>query len=464
MNWPRTLVPCAVLLAAGTAQAAEPIQLLVWGPSGQANAEAGRQLHAALPPARQTRILDSAGGFLFSFGLQEEGERPLVVDVADTPPLAYEERRRLLSRQHLVAFVPAGKEAQATRSLQRLQDLLSETGAGRPLMIFARKAEDCALAPSLECVAPGDAGPLAVVAWARRAVRPPESEPAPLVELPALRYPEPSRPLTAAAKRRLEQAHGIITASALASDQLRDALLPTVWLVPQAARADLARGASRFGGAPDLPPGMAWPRRGDRPLTFLAQLRMADLRGLDASALLPEDGWLVVFYDAEEQPWGGGEDDLAGLQVVYVDGPVSGLERRAKKGEAPPSAAPLAVHAGFSLPSALPAPIAEAFPKDSDKDMWIEWSSLRDAVALKPFATNARHHLLGHPDEIQDEMRHDLPGSPEEWVLLLQLDSDEVAGAVSWTWGDVGRLYFWIRRDDLAQRDFSKVRCLLQCS
>lgn len=468
MNRPRTLVLCAVLLAAGTAQAQvqapEPLRLLIWGPSGQANAEAGRQLHAALPTPGQTKLQDSAGGFLFSFGFEEETERPLVVEVADTPPLSYEERRRLLSRQHLVAFVPAGKEGQATRSLQRLQDLLSETGASRPLLLFARKAEDCALAPALECVAPGDAGPLAVVAWARRSARPAESEPAPMVDLPVLQYPEPARPLTAAAKKRLEQAHGIIAASSLADDQLRDSLLPTVWLAPQAAQTDLPLGASRFGGAPDLPLGLAWPRRGERPLTFLAQLRMAELRGLDASALLPEDGWLVVFYDAEEQPWGGGEDDPEGMQVVYVDGPVSRLQRRAKKGEAPPSMAPLAVHAGFSLPSELPTPLAEAFPKDSGKDLWTEWFSLRDAVALKPFANNARHHLLGHPDEIQGEMRTDLPGDPQDWVLLLQLDSEEVPGAVSWTWGDVGRLYFWIRRDDLARRDFSKVRCLLQCS
>lgn len=30
-------------------------------------------------------------------------------------------------------------------------------------------------------------------------------------------------------------------------------------------------------------------------------------------------------------------------------------------------------------------------------------------------------------------------------------------------WGDVGRLYYWIRREDLAQRRFDKVWLVLQC-
>ena len=31
-------------------------------------------------------------------------------------------------------------------------------------------------------------------------------------------------------------------------------------------------------------------------------------------------------------------------------------------------------------------------------------------------------------------------------------------------WGDVGKLYFWIRKQDLARRDFSNVWMIMQCS
>lgn len=31
-------------------------------------------------------------------------------------------------------------------------------------------------------------------------------------------------------------------------------------------------------------------------------------------------------------------------------------------------------------------------------------------------------------------------------------------------WGDAGRLYFWIKRDDLIRRDFSKCWFALRCT
>jgi uncharacterized protein YwqG len=48
-----------------------------------------------------------------------------------------------------------------------------------------------------------------------------------------------------------------------------------------------------------------------------------------------------------------------------------------------------------------------------------------------------------------------------EWELLLQLDSHENEAGMMW--GDMGRLYFWINRADLARRDFGQGWQLLQC-
>lgn len=49
----------------------------------------------------------------------------------------------------------------------------------------------------------------------------------------------------------------------------------------------------------------------------------------------------------------------------------------------------------------------------------------------------------------------------DHWNLLLQLDSDEAGPG--WMWGDVGRLCFWIRDEDLAARRFERVWMQLQC-
>jgi uncharacterized protein YwqG len=47
-----------------------------------------------------------------------------------------------------------------------------------------------------------------------------------------------------------------------------------------------------------------------------------------------------------------------------------------------------------------------------------------------------------------------------EWRLLLQIDSEQDAGML---WGDVGRIYYWIRARDLAARHLDQAWLILQC-
>ena len=56
-------------------------------------------------------------------------------------------------------------------------------------------------------------------------------------------------------------------------------------------------------------------------------------------------------------------------------------------------------------------------------------------------------------------MHRDLKGSPTDWLLLFQVDSDEVSAT---NWGDTGRIYYWIRTRDLAVGDFSQTQEILQ--
>lgn len=59
--------------------------------------------------------------------------------------------------------------------------------------------------------------------------------------------------------------------------------------------ADASLGASRVGGQPDLPSGVAWPRAGGRPMLFLAQIDCTRASLVDGCALLPRHGWLLFF-------------------------------------------------------------------------------------------------------------------------------------------------------------------------
>ena len=101
-----------------------------------------------------------------------------------------------------------------------------------------------------------------------------------------------------------------------------------------------------------------------------------------------------------------------------------------------------------------------------------------------PSGPYVAHRLLGHPDQIQLDMQaeidlasngislseykgnHDarakaMRRGAKDWRLLFQVDTDDDAGMM---WGDVGRVYFWIKSADLAERDFENVWPVLQCT
>jgi uncharacterized protein YwqG len=50
----------------------------------------------------------------------------------------------------------------------------------------------------------------------------------------------------------------------------------------------------------------------------------------------------------------------------------------------------------------------------------------------------------------------------DEYVLLLQVDSDHHALGQAAVWG-FGRLFFWITRDDLTAGRFDRCELQLQC-
>lgn len=47
-----------------------------------------------------------------------------------------------------------------------------------------------------------------------------------------------------------------------------------------------------------------------------------------------------------------------------------------------------------------------------------------------------------------------------DWHLLLQIDSDDDTGMM---WGHAGRIYYWIREQDLMVRVFDEAWLILQC-
>jgi uncharacterized protein YwqG len=69
-------------------------------------------------------------------------------------------------------------------------------------------------------------------------------------------------------------------------------------------------------------------------------------------------------------------------------------------------------------------------------------------------------HRSGVPEICQKPHRAALGAGAVQWRLLLQVDSDQDAGML---WGDVGRIYYWIRAQDLAARRLGQAWLILQC-
>ncbi len=221
---------------------------------------------------------------------------------------------------------------------------------------------------------------------------------------------------------------------------------------------------SRIGGLPNLPEGCDWPVDDEgKPLAFLCQIAFPELPALARELGYPETGALFFFYCQDQSVWGFDPKDFPKWRVIYT-------------ADLPVTAAPRAPSAGLAaddlfppMPLGFSTAMTRAYDLDEDDDS-------EDGDGL-------RHMMGGYPDVIQNPMEEEcqlassgvylgdpkayqstealaLRQEPNDWTLLLQLDSDEEVGMM---WGDAGRVYFWIRRADLAKRDFSRVWMILQC-
>src|SRR6266571_4078993 len=228
-------------------------------------------------------------------------------------------------------------------------------------------------------------------------------------------------------------------------------------------------GSSKLGGAPDLPVGEAWPALSGRPLAFIAQFRMDEASRYDSERLLPREGMMWFFYDANEQPWGE-PAERGGWRAIYRNVNMSALEEAELPAALPEECRFVPRRAQFSPESTLRAYESydiQALELDED-----EVEAYTELVGGLGGDDTGRHRLLGHPDVIQNEMETqceqasrapyymyseegqrpaklaELAERARQWRLLLQIDSEDAAGM---QWGDVGRLYYWGRADSLRE-------------
>lgn len=248
-------------------------------------------------------------------------------------------------------------------------------------------------------------------------------------------------------------------------------------------------GASRIGGLPDLPPGTAWPRLDGVPLSFLAQIDLAEVRGYPGAEALPPAGLLSFFHDAsgranvdEHGKWAWPVRHRGGVQVlhlVFKPGDAAELVRTAA-----PDDRELQIFPVYEV-----RPVSERMMPAMESPFYeaLDPASVHDAAWYARFARAAgldesdperpAHRLLGYTSELQGDpyLQAHLYASGQDfgedwqregareralqreatrWRLLLQIDSEPGNTLLN---QDGGFFYFMIHEDDLAAGRFDRV-------
>lgn len=237
-------------------------------------------------------------------------------------------------------------------------------------------------------------------------------------------------------------------------------------------------GASKLGGVPDLPTGAAWPEWKGLPQSFIAQIRLDDVRQYDTEKVLPQSGMLWFFYDAQQQTFGEDPADRGGWQVLYTDGDLNALHRVSAPTALPATSQYHACLLSFASELTLSQqPRLEIPELDWSDDDQKKYESVLSSFSSQADRATPHHRMLGNPDTIQDDMRlqcqiisHGVTDIDDpraaalskgvlDWLLLLQIDTDDDIGM---RWGNTGMLYFWIKSADLQTQHFDASWLVLQ--
>lgn len=255
-------------------------------------------------------------------------------------------------------------------------------------------------------------------------------------------------------------------------------------------------GSSKIGGKPDLPKNQKWftetnseiikekkflffntkiEKEITRPLSFIAQINLSEVSHLNKEQLLPNNGFLYFFYTAEQNAWGFDIKDKNKFKVFYYEGDSSELVRTEYPDNLSEYGKFKNCALSFEEDISMPTMDNQIYNSLDEKEI--------DYIFGEIMETELVTKLLGYSDIIQNEMElecelvtngiycgnpsgfenpkaKELEPNAKDWQLLFQIDSDDNAQMM---WGDCGRLYFWIKTEDLKNKRFENCWTILQC-
>lgn len=234
-------------------------------------------------------------------------------------------------------------------------------------------------------------------------------------------------------------------------------------------------GQSKIGGKPDLLATSAWPITNDnKSLSFIGQLNCAELKSFDVDNLLPNEGLLSFFYCSEQEAWGFDPKDADRFNVIYTDS-IDNLERIDYPKDLEEFSIFQPNELKFASSLSLPGwehDSIEGVLSDDQIDNYIDINCgadnqifgyancIQGPMELEcQLVTNGLY--CGDSSGYEDPKIKEVESGKEDWILLLQIDSEEENAGMMW--GDSGKLYYWIKKQDLKDKNFDKSWFVLQC-
>lgn len=259
------------------------------------------------------------------------------------------------------------------------------------------------------------------------------------------------------------------------------------------ARKDGSPCRSKLGGLPAAPADFVWPRFeaanydgevAEGPLSFLCQINPAEIGELDGDRLLPEAGLLLFFYEMESSCRGFDPADDGCVRVYYFGdqsklAPVALPEDLAEEyavkeydlsleaKDSYPSYEELDCHADVDTDWDDYDEAAEAlgYDMDSERHKMQGYANLVQGEMLTECERVSRGMYSGDPKsyrETPEDVKREIHKATADWILLFQMASI-MDGNYELMYGDMGNLYFYIRKQDLAELRFDRVWFAVQC-
>lgn len=273
----------------------------------------------------------------------------------------------------------------------------------------------------------------------------------------------------------------------LLADLLKAEEKNSIAFTRQKSSEEIAVGASKIGGMPHLPPGFRWPYyegtnyhkvKARRPLSFIAQINLAEAAAFDTEKKLPPSGFLYFFYELDTMEWGLKPEDKGCAGVFHCDVAADRLSV---------TDYPCDLNPDYYVPeSAVVFRKTRSIPslEELNDTVTAHWDDYTYAAKKNGIDTERcpEFKLLGYADLIQGSIlwecamvesgfsssdwktmseseKKEIYAKQDRWTLLAQFGS--ISDSIMF--GDCGSIYFYIRKDDLEKGRFDDVHLSLQC-